>query len=236
MQNNGWIKLHRQLWNNPIAKKPTYLSVWIYILLHANHEKKEIIWNNKKRKVEAGCFIGSIKKIAETYGLSTGTVSYVLDYLIAERMIEKKSSSKFTYFKVINWESYQGVESKVENKLKTNRKHTETNNNDKNDKNDKKVYIPTPGEIMKKFLEDKEYQKKVLQHLIDKGINPQHAETELKEFISYWSEPTKSGKKQNWETKKTFELSRRLATWFKNAKNWSKKSNILNVDELCKHK
>ena len=35
-------------------------------------------------------------------------------------------------------------------------------------------------------------------------------------FIKYWTEPTAAGRKQLWQTKKTFDLNRRLFTWFGN--------------------
>lgn len=122
--------------NNPIWKKSNYVAVWIYLLLNANHEEKHLIWNNQKFCVEKGAFIGSIKQIADHFGLSTGTVSYILDYFISEKMIEKTSTMKFTYFKVLNWDKYQDVESSFENKLKTNEKQAETNKNIKNIKKD----------------------------------------------------------------------------------------------------
>ncbi len=40
---------------------------------------------------------------------------------------------------------------------------------------------------------------------------------EVRKFYLYWTEPTKSGKKQLWETKPTFEVKRRLYTWLSRA-------------------
>lgn len=45
---------------------------------------------------------------------------------------------------------------------------------------------------------------------------------EIRKFRSYWTEPTPNGKKQLWETKPTFEVRRRLATWFGNLKGFRK--------------
>ena len=46
-----------------------------------------------------------------------------------------------------------------------------------------------------------------------------------KEFISYWTEPNKSKTKMRWELEKTFEVTRRLATWVKNSKKWDRPTN-----------
>lgn len=45
------------------------------------------------------------------------------------------------------------------------------------------------------------------------GIGKQRMWQEAQKFTAYWSEPTPSGKKQLWETKKTWEWRRRFATW-----------------------
>jgi hypothetical protein len=47
-------------------------------------------------------------------------------------------------------------------------------------------------------------------------------EETILEFISYWTEPTKSGKKQRWQLQPTFEVLRRLATWFRKSDQFKK--------------
>ena len=44
----------------------------------------------------------------------------------------------------------------------------------------------------------------------------------VKEFFDYWSELNKSQTKMLWELKPTFEISKRLATWFKNNDKFTK--------------
>lgn len=46
---------------------------------------------------------------------------------------------------------------------------------------------------------------------------------EFQKFILYWTEKNKSGTKQRWETEKTFEVKRRLATWLSRVGNFSSK-------------
>jgi len=44
---------------------------------------------------------------------------------------------------------------------------------------------------------------------------------EVKAFEQYWTESTLTGSKQRWETEKTFDVSRRLARWFMNKKEFA---------------
>jgi hypothetical protein len=77
---------------------------------------------------------------------------------------------------------------------------------------------PSPAEIMRAFLDFPEKREEIVLWLVSKGIPEEVARREIAKFIAYWTEPTKSGKKQLWETKPTFELKRRLATWFERAR------------------
>jgi len=151
----GWVSLHRKLFENPIMTKPNYLAIWIYLLLRANHKENSIIWNNEKVKIQVGQFIGSIKQIADYYNLSKSTVAHILDYFERDDMIIKKSNKRFTLFEIKNYKKYQDIERHVErhvsaetldNKglddddeklldgsLFSNRLQIETNNNDNTD-------------------------------------------------------------------------------------------------------
>lgn len=87
----------------------------------------------------------------------------------------------------------------------------------------------TPAQKMKDFLKNPE---SAIQALITKGVNEHLAREEIKKFISYWSELNKSGTKQRWEKQETFEVGRRLATWFNNIKAFNKPNNkIIDIPE-----
>lgn len=77
---------------------------------------------------------------------------------------------------------------------------------------------PTPSQITKNFLTNEEAQAQLLNGLVEQGVSADLASSELKKFISYWTELTPSGTKQRWQIEKTFEVKRRLATWFSNIK------------------
>lgn len=58
---------------------------------------------------------------------------------------------------------------------------------------------------------------------------------EILKFADYWLEKWKTAKKYRWEKEKTFELFKRLRTWFNNYKEWlgkEEKELILNPNEV----
>lgn len=79
----------------------------------------------------------------------------------------------------------------------------------------------TPGQFARRFFDgDKDAYKDIVMEMLFKshGRGADILEREIPKFIAYWTEPTKTGRKQLWETKPTFEVRRRLATWFNNIK------------------
>jgi len=84
--------------------------------------------------------------------------------------------------------------------------------------NEKKPVESEEGKITQKFL--KELQEKYP----DAPKNVIWGE--IQKFERYWTEKNKTGKKQLWEMQKTFEVDRRLVTWFGRVKGFNFNSSI----------
>lgn len=76
----------------------------------------------------------------------------------------------------------------------------------------------TPSQEASDFFTNVERQQKAIAYLAAKGVPEELVKQELVKFISYWTERNKSGTKVRWQLEKTFEVGRRLATWFRNIK------------------
>ena len=84
---------------------------------------------------------------------------------------------------------------------------------------------PTPTEEAKLFFTSNERRGEVLAGVVAKGIDEKVAREEFAKFVSYWTERNKSGTKQKWELERTFEVGKRLASWFSNIGKWGNKPN-----------
>ena len=57
--------------------------------------------------------------------------------------------------------------------------------------------------------------------IISKHIDkPTFEKKTLNEFILYWTESNRNGKKMKFEMQKTFDIKRRLQRWIKNQQEW----------------
>jgi DNA-binding transcriptional regulator YhcF (GntR family) len=120
---NGWIKLHRKLLDNPLATRPQWAWLWIVLLLLAGHDdKKPFIWNGKPLELGPGQFITGRKKLSLLTGISESTVEDVLRYLESQQQIRQQKTTKYRVITILNWKDYQ----KPDNKATTDRQQTDT--------------------------------------------------------------------------------------------------------------
>ena len=74
------------------------------------------------------------------------------------------------------------------------------------------------------FLKEKRYEEIYNKLLTEGAIAKEVLDRELPKFIRYWTEPNKLGTKQRWQLQETFDVGRRLITWFNNIRSFDKKT------------
>ena len=193
MGKNGWIKIHRKLQDSPIMSKPEYLTVWIHLLLLANHEKTEFIFNNQKMVLESGQLITSRQKLAAVCGIQESKIDRILKYLKSEQQIEQQTNNKFRLITIKNWNLYQQSEQQNEQPVNNQRTTSEQPVNTPKElisiKNNDKKDIPPRftdtnlNHTFKQFLEMRKLIKKPLtthgEELIIKRLNKENVETAI---------------------------------------------------------
>lgn len=213
---NGWIKIHRQIlkwgwWDDHNTSR-----LFFYLLLSANHEEK--VWHGIT--IKRGEHLTSLAKLAKATGISVRSVRTSLTHLKSTGELTNCATSKYRIIKLNNYDSYQMTD-KVADKQPTKYRQSTDNKQElkelKNIKTLTKVSVQkTPSQVMKEFCVKAEQGdfEPFLSLLVDRGLERGSAAAELLKFYAYWSEPTRSGHKQRWETQPTFEVRRRLASWF----------------------
>lgn len=117
---NGWILLHKKIWNSDAARSGDSMLVWIWMLTHAD---------------ENGVVTCGRKQIAEATFVSEENVRYwTTAFLQKYYMISTiETTNKFSRFQICKWGEYQRkTTSKATNKLPTNYQQTTTNKELKN--------------------------------------------------------------------------------------------------------
>ena len=118
--NNGYIRLYRKLRQEWFYKKPKILQLFIHLLLSANHEKKEFMWNDNLIMVKEGQIITGRKQLSEETGLAETTIERILQMLESGHQIGQQKTTKYRLITILKWKDYQNGDTKVDNKRTTN--------------------------------------------------------------------------------------------------------------------
>lgn len=147
----NWIKLHRGLLKSYISSDPHALSLWIHLLLLAQHKPSEFIFNGKLVKLKAGQLLTGRKKLAVNSGISENKIFRLLKVLESEQQIEQQKTNKYTIISITNWHKYQSseqqIEQQVNNRRTTGKQQVDTYKNDKKikkEKNDNNINPESP--------------------------------------------------------------------------------------------
>ncbi len=140
---SGYIKLYRCLLKKPAWKlsTPAQKVILITLLLMANHNENEWMWQGQKFKCLPGQMVTSLEEICKRAGkgISIQSVRGALLKFAKLEFLTNESTKTGRLITILNWELYQDellkpTKQPTESQQSTNKEAT-TNKNDKNDKN-----------------------------------------------------------------------------------------------------
>lgn len=113
MAQGGWIKLYRSLLNDPVWTQTNaeQKAVAIVILLSANREAKQWVFNGQKITLEPGQFVTSAQALSEAAGgeLTRRKIRTALNKLEKLGFCSIQAANHGTLINVVKWAFYQGV-------------------------------------------------------------------------------------------------------------------------------
>ena len=189
----GWIKIHRQLQDNPLwtCESFTRGQAWIDLLLLASHKDTFFYKRGVKISLKRGQVGVSGKGLAERWGWSRTKVNKFLLELEKEHQIGQQKNNVTQIVTIVNYAKYQA----------------NSTPNDTPERHQKDTF--------KNVKEQQELFKGEVETFVDK-----YDMNMLTAFYSYWSELNKAGTKMKKDMQDTWETNRRLAYWHsRNYKN-----------------
>lgn len=171
----GWIKLHRQMLENPIVMKDSdHLAVWIYLLLNATHKEYPAMFKGEKITLKAGQLLTGRKAISTKLKIEETKVKRILTLFENDQQIARQRSNQNSLISILQWDSYQEDAQpnaqRMPNECPTSAQRVPTNKNVKNVKNVKNTYIEPP-ELNDALLSFIEFRKGIKKPMTDRAIN-----------------------------------------------------------------
>lgn len=132
----GWISIHRKIQQSDIwlDKEPfDKRSAWIDLIMMANHDDRQVLFDGKFIEVKRGEKITSLRMLSEKWKWSRNKVKRFLKLLESGSMIELKIDHQKTTYKIVNYNVYQNEDlskrPQKDHKKTTDGPQADTNNN-----------------------------------------------------------------------------------------------------------
>jgi len=188
--NDGWIILHRKIYNSTDFNNQLEVAVFMYLLTMASHKPIKVVYRKKKLTLNRGDVSIAYRDLAKKFNISKDKVRTVIKNLIASGNVRQTLHKRLSIFTIVKYEKYQQIE-KNQDKLSHTEQTTIYTNTTSIDKNKislssmankpKKIQIPllqslktaiiekprekNEYEIMKERLDAEDYEKWVLHQL-----------------------------------------------------------------------
>ena len=225
----GWIKLHRKFLNWEWSDVPGMVSLFVHLLLEANHEDHKYHGEIVRR----GQVLCSRSKLCQLTGLSERSLRTCLTRLEQTGEIVRKSTNKNSIITICNYDRYQVYEEDerpaTDQQPTSNRPATDQPSN----KNDKNIINNNPQNARTCAREDwrnlssmrkaslgfdknriAEYKREVFRQQVaavapEYGMTPQQQEA----FVRYWTEHNPGNDMIKAEYEPTFDVRSRIQGW-----------------------
>jgi hypothetical protein len=188
--NDGWIALHRKIYNSSDFNNQLEVAVFLYLVAMASHKPVQVIYRKKKLTLKRGEVSIAYKDLAKKFDISERKIRTIIKNLVYTRNLNQTLTRNLSVYSIVKYSKYQDTPPKTDQTL-TDRTTTNTNilySINKNDKSlsnmtvkTKKITIPTlqdlktkiiekpreknEFEIMREKLDSEDYEKWVLRQL-----------------------------------------------------------------------
>ena len=159
---DGWIALHRKIYNSSDFNNQLEVAVFLYLVAMASHKPAQVVYRKKSINLNRGEVAIAYRDLAKKFKLSTKNIITIIKNIIKSGNLKQTLHKNLSVYSIVKYSKYQDVESKEKQKLAD---RTTTNTNilysiNKNDKSlsnmtvkPKKITIPTLQDLKTKIIE-----------------------------------------------------------------------------------
>jgi len=163
MKQKGWIKLYRDLLDNPtVMKDGDHLAVWIWLLMNATSKRKPVRFGGEQIYLKPGELTTGRKKIASALRISEYKVQRILSMFENAQQIAQRTDRQCRLITILNWNKYQERAQRnaqdVHNEPPTNRQRPDTKQEGEKGRSEREYPHAPSFEEVRDYVEEKGYQ------------------------------------------------------------------------------
>jgi predicted regulator of amino acid metabolism with ACT domain len=158
----GWIALHRKIYNSNDFGNQLEVAVFLYLVAMASHKPVQVIYRKKKLTLKRGEVSIAYKDLAKKFDISERKVRGIIKNLVHTKNLNQTLHKNLSIYTIVKYSKYQDVPVKTDQTLtdRTTTIYTNTTSIEKNkislssmtDK-PKKITIPLLQDLKTKIIE-----------------------------------------------------------------------------------
>ena len=158
----GWIALHRKIYNSKDFNNQLEVAVFLYLVAMASHKPAQIIYRKKKINLKRGEISIAYRDLAKKFGISFDKIRTIIKNLKASGNINQTLHKRLSVFSIVKYSKYQDLPAQPNQNIphRTTTINTISTSKDKNmlslnsmtDK-PKKIHIPILQNLKTKIIE-----------------------------------------------------------------------------------
>ena len=159
---DGWIALHRKIFNSKDFNNQLEVAVFIYLVCMASHKPVDVVYRKKKITLNRGEVAIAYRDLAKRFNISTRNMITILKNLIKSGNVKQKLHKRLSIFSIVKYSKYQDLPTQPNQNIphRTTTINTISTSKDKNmlslnnmtDK-PKKIHIPILPNLKTKIIE-----------------------------------------------------------------------------------
>ena len=159
---DGWIALHRKIYNSSDFNNQLEVAVFLYLVAMASHKPVQVVYRKKKLTLKRGEVSIAYRDLAKKFNLSMQNIKTIIKNLKNSGNIRQTLHKRLSIFSIVKYSKYQDIPTEPRQTIPH---RTTTNTNilysiNKNDKSlsnmtvkPKKITIPTLQDLKTKIIE-----------------------------------------------------------------------------------
>jgi hypothetical protein len=158
----GWIALHRKIYNSSDFNNQLEVAVFLYLVSMASYQPTKVVYRKKTIFLKRGEVSIAYRDLAKKFGISFDRVRTIIKNLVATGNINQTLHKRLSVFSIVKYNKYQDLPTPTNQTIphRTTTIYTNTTSIDKNkislssmtDK-PKKITIPLLQDLKTKIIE-----------------------------------------------------------------------------------
>jgi len=117
---NGFILLHRKIWESKDFNNAFEISIFLFLLSKACHKPEELIYRRKKIFLNRGEVCIALRDLAKKFNTTVDKIKTAIKNFTIQQNILVRSYKRMNIYIIVKYDKYQSLEKPIQQEIQQN--------------------------------------------------------------------------------------------------------------------